>query len=167
MRNSTLVQVKLNGSEYFRKPISATGQLEAQVLYLGGPPLIPVSRVVRQVDFNVPTASNILLGIPRIDPVTATIATTSMYVQPQPLPTTHPEDHFKGIIQDVQISNGSRTMIVEFFPLQVSDLAMPQSFGTVSFDNSTILEGVVSDNTCLSNPCKHNGTCKVTWNDFR
>lgn len=31
VRNSTLVQVKLNGSEYFRKPISATGQLDAQV----------------------------------------------------------------------------------------------------------------------------------------
>ncbi|CAG5034761.1 unnamed protein product [Parnassius apollo] len=38
VRNSTLVQVKLNGTEYFRKSISAARQLDAQVLYLGGPP---------------------------------------------------------------------------------------------------------------------------------
>lgn len=34
-RNLTFVQVKLNGTEYFRKTISATGSLDAQVLYLG------------------------------------------------------------------------------------------------------------------------------------
>lgn len=38
IRNSTLVQVKLNGTEYFRKTLSSTGQLNAQVLYLGAPP---------------------------------------------------------------------------------------------------------------------------------
>lgn len=37
IRNQTLVQVKLNGTEYFRKTLSSTGQLDAQVLYLGGP----------------------------------------------------------------------------------------------------------------------------------
>lgn len=50
-RNVTLVQVKLNHTEYFRKTISATGQLDAQVLYLGG---IPENiRPVRQTDINV------------------------------------------------------------------------------------------------------------------
>lgn len=39
----TLVQVKINGSEYFRKTISASGQLDVQVLYLGGVP--PNARV--------------------------------------------------------------------------------------------------------------------------
>jgi protein crumbs len=37
IRNATLVQVKLNGTEYFRKTLSTTGQLNAQVLYLGAP----------------------------------------------------------------------------------------------------------------------------------
>jgi len=33
--------VKLNGTEFFRKTLSSTGQLDAQVLYLGGPPPVP------------------------------------------------------------------------------------------------------------------------------
>lgn len=32
VRNSTLVQVKLNGTEYFRKSISAAKFIDAQVL---------------------------------------------------------------------------------------------------------------------------------------
>jgi len=43
VRNITLVQVKINGSEYFRKTISASGQLDVQLLYLGGVP--PNARV--------------------------------------------------------------------------------------------------------------------------
>lgn len=43
VRNVTLVQVKINGTEYFRKTISASGQLDVQVLYLGGVP--PNARV--------------------------------------------------------------------------------------------------------------------------
>lgn len=58
-------------------------------------------------------------------------------------------------------------MIVEFFPLKVDELEIPVSFGTVSFDTSTLKEGVVSDDLCRINPCEHNGTCTVTWNDFR
>lgn len=58
-------------------------------------------------------------------------------------------------------------MVVEFFPLQVTDLEMPLPFGTVTFDNNTILEGIISDDSCVNNPCKHNGTCQITWNDFR
>lgn len=38
IRNLTLIQVKLNGTEYFRKTLSLSGQLNAQVLFLGGPP---------------------------------------------------------------------------------------------------------------------------------
>lgn len=58
-------------------------------------------------------------------------------------------------------------MVTEFFPLKVDDLDVPASFGTVMFANDTVLEGVVSDDTCSSNPCQHNGTCEITWNDFR
>jgi len=48
VRNVTLVQVKINGTEYFRKTISATGPLDFNVLYLGGMP--QVGRTIRQVD---------------------------------------------------------------------------------------------------------------------
>jgi protein crumbs len=48
VRNVTLVQVKINGTEYFRKTISATGPLDLTILYLGGMP--QVGRTIRQVD---------------------------------------------------------------------------------------------------------------------
>lgn len=144
-RNVTLVQVKLNGTEYFRKTISATGQLDAQVLYLGGFPKI--IRPVRQTDTNYI----------RMD--TTTSSGSAAIIAPSSV-------SFKGIIQDVQISNGSRRMVVEFFPLNPKDLEIPVSFGNVTFDEKTLKRGIVSDNSCASNPCDHNGTCTVTWNDF-
>lgn len=87
IRNVTLVQVKINGTEYFRKTISASGQLNVTVLYLGGLP--QASRYIRQVDNRQIEVSQA------------------------------PQVNFKGIIQDVQISNGVETMVVEFFPLKV------------------------------------------------
>ncbi|XP_022919866.2 protein crumbs isoform X1 [Onthophagus taurus] len=144
IRNVTLVQVKLNGTEYFRKTISATGHLDAEILYLGGQQ--PNLRSVRQA--TDPNAkSEILPSGP------AAI-------------TAHNEIHFKGIIQDVQISNGSKIMVVEFFPLKVQDLYIPMSFGNVSFDESLVLPGVLSDNKCLLNPCG-DGKCLNTWNDYQ
>lgn len=67
----------------------------------------------------------------------------------------------------LQISNGSRKMVVEFFPLTDDELEISPSFGKVSFDKSTLLEGIVSDDLCRYNPCEHNGTCFNTWNDFK
>ncbi|CAL7947161.1 unnamed protein product [Xylocopa violacea] len=134
IRNVTLVQVKINGTEYFRKTISASGQLNVTVLYLGGLP--QASRYIRQVDNRQIEVSQA------------------------------PQINFKGIIQDVQISNGIDTMVVEFFPLKANDIPTPIQFGNVSFDYYKVLKGVVSDNVCVSNPCNHNGTCHVTWNDF-
>ncbi|XP_067213225.1 protein crumbs-like isoform X1 [Linepithema humile] len=67
-------------------------------------------------------------------------------------------------------SNGTRTMVLEFFPSKTSDIPMLTQFGNVSFDHEKILEGrvliVVSNDVCVSNPCNHNGMCHVTWNDF-
>lgn len=142
IRNVTLVQVKLNGTEYFRKTISATGTLDAQKLILGGH---PQSRPVRQ------TADG---AAPKPDP--APPAATLLGAAP-----------FKGVIQDVQVSNGSSTMVVEFFPLQVEELDIPPRFGRVSFDRDTVLEGVVSDDSCKAEPCKYSGVCVNTWNDYR
>lgn len=122
--------------------------LNAQVLYLGGHQ--NQQRPVRQA----------------LDsPISPTKADVTAATGPAAAPLSM--IHFKGIIQDVQISNGSKNMVVEFFPLKVSDLNIPMSFGTVNFDNSTVLEGVLSDNSCKINPCQHNGTCKNTWNDYR
>lgn len=122
IRNTTLIQVKLNGTEYFRKTISSTGQLDAQVLYLGGPP--PGS-----TSFNN-------------------------------------SDYFKGIIQDVKVSNGSQLMIIELYPLNELELNLSPSFGEVDIQPNSTLMGEVSDDNCRVNPCLHGATCRVTWNDF-
>nr|CAD7398371.1 unnamed protein product [Timema cristinae] len=135
VRNVTLVQVKVNGSEHFRKTISEMGPMDVQVLYLGGEP--PIGRHVRQADNT----------------------TNEMYVSEH--------TNFKGVIQDVQISNGSHIMVVEFFPLKVADVEIPPAFGEVTFEEGKILEGVVSDDACKDSPCHHNATCHVTWNDYR
>lgn len=148
VRNVALVRVKINRMEYFRKTISATGNLDAQVLYLGGQ---PQSRSVRQANEN--------LAAVKVDitPPTASAAITSAINNV----------HFKGIIQDVQISNGTSTMVVEFFPLEASDIEIPLPFGTVMFDKAFVLPGVRSDNSCKVNPCHHNGECQNTWNDYK
>lgn len=140
--------MKINGVEYFRKTISAIGNLDAQVMYLGGQ---PQTRSVRQ------TNENVLPVKTDITPPTASAAITSAVNNV----------NFKGIIQDVQISNGSSTMVVEFFPLEASDIEIPMPFGTVTFDKATVLPGVKSDNSCKVNPCHHNGECQNTWNDYK
>ena len=77
---------------------------------------------------------------------------------------------FKGIIQDVQITNGDKRniRIVELFEQTFeASIApeLPKIVGTAKTHN--ILEGEISDKTCIRNPCKHDGTCHVTWNDYR
>lgn len=129
IRNLTLVQVKINGTEYFRKTLSTTGQLDAEVLYLGG---LPISLL--DTDALTPDEQN--------------------------------KTFFKGIIQDVHVSNGLQSMIVELFPLNDPSLKLPQSFGQVSFDETSILRGEVSDDACRDKPCQHSAICKTTWNDF-
>ncbi|XP_055854363.1 protein crumbs isoform X1 [Episyrphus balteatus] len=131
VRNQTLVQVKLNGTEYFRKTLSSTGQLDAQVLYLGGP------------------------APPAVDNLESNMTKEEV-----------DKLYFKGIIQDVQISNGSHAMIVELYPLNEEDLQLPKPFGEVTIDRNSVLKGAVSDDLCRKKPCQHNAECKNTWNDF-
>lgn len=59
-------------------------------------------------------------------------------------------------------------MVVEFYPLgiQNKDLVVPKSFGTVSFNQNDILQGILSDDSCRSDPCHNGGKCSITWNDF-
>lgn len=121
--------------------------LNAQVLFLGGQPQL---RPVRQATDT--TSSKFELATPTA-PASVTSSLSNV--------------NFKGIIQDVQISNGSSVMVVEFFPISAIDLSIPPPFGNVSFDRSLVLEGVVSDDLCRSDPCNHNGVCVNTWNDYR
>ncbi|OWR48962.1 crumbs [Danaus plexippus plexippus] len=137
VRNSTLVQVKLNGTEYFRKSISAAKQLDAQVLYLGGPPPPPQPPAVAEG------------SSPPTPPVTE---------EPDD------DDYFKGVIQDVQVSNGVNVTVVEFFPLQGA--RVPPPFGDVTLDPLGVLPGEVSDDACASRPCLHDAECRTTWNDY-
>lgn len=85
-----MIQVKINGTEYFRKTISTTGQLDVQVLYLGG---FPSSNPLRR-DLLKPliVMDNIL---PRPNTIERHIRQTSDKFEAIP--------HFKGIIQDVQV----------------------------------------------------------------
>ncbi|XP_049888024.1 protein crumbs [Pectinophora gossypiella] len=145
VRNSTLVQVKLNGTEYFRKSISAAKQLDAQVLYLGGPPPAP---------------------LPPVEPAAAALSTST--VAPASTTPREPDDadYFKGVIQDVQVSNGVNVTVVQFFPLEAAGLELPPPFGRVSLEPAGVLRGVVSDDACASRPCHHNASCHLTWNDY-
>ncbi|KAG9477942.1 hypothetical protein GDO78_013110, partial [Eleutherodactylus coqui] len=64
--------------------------------------------------------------------------------------------YFKGCLQDVRI-NGHR---LEFSSFNSKD----DDAYVVSASNVT--RNCVSDDVCQSSPCKNNGTCTVTWNDF-
>lgn len=134
IRNLTLVQVKINGTEYFRKTLSSIGPLDAETLYLGGPPLSP---------YQSNDDSDFDMSKDDMD-----------------------KAYFKGIIQDVQVSNGSQSLIVEMFPLEDTNLKLPRKLGRVIFDEYSILKGEVSDDLCRQQPCQHSSICKNTWNDF-
>ncbi|CAJ0968186.1 unnamed protein product [Ranitomeya imitator] len=64
--------------------------------------------------------------------------------------------YFKGCLQDVRIKEKR----LEFFSLDSEDEAVyPASISNVRMN-------CVSDDVCQSSPCKNNGICTVTWNDF-
>ena len=74
--------------------------------------------------------------------------------------------YFKGVIQDVQLSNGRlKTKIVKLFELDFAeDVNVAESLGDVTA--LEIKQGVVSDDTCRINPCENDGECRVTWNAY-
>ncbi|XP_071747876.1 protein crumbs isoform X2 [Lepeophtheirus salmonis] len=73
---------------------------------------------------------------------------------------------FKGIIQDIQISDGkNKKKIVELFDFKFTEIVnRPPSIGDVRLID--VMEGIVSDDTCKENPCENGGICQVTWNDY-
>ncbi|XP_077325020.1 protein crumbs homolog 1-like isoform X1 [Lithobates pipiens] len=63
--------------------------------------------------------------------------------------------YFKGCLQDVRINDNR----LEMFPMDNENFA---SIPTIS----NVTKDCVSDDTCKSHPCKNDGTCAVTWNEF-
>uniref|UniRef100_A0A8C6ZXT3 CRUM1 protein n=1 Tax=Nothoprocta perdicaria TaxID=30464 RepID=A0A8C6ZXT3_NOTPE len=78
----------------------------------------------------------------------------------------HPDPHsthswggyFKGCLQDVQLNN----LEVQFF--QAENYSLPLELNRA--ENTSLVNGCISDDTCKSEPCQNGGTCIVTWNDF-
>lgn len=119
------------------------GSLDAQVLYLGGIPDDPSSR---NSDGTL-SRSKRQLGVSNFT-------------------TTVTRPHFKGTLQDIRLSNGTETRLIQPFPLQnITDNVLPGE-DLDDVQNHNVLEGTVSDNTCDDQPCRNGATCSVTWNDF-
>jgi hypothetical protein len=96
----------------------------------------------------------------------AAAAVTSLFDDAAAQTTSGP-NFFKGVIQDVQLSNGANVKrIVKLFELDFAEkVDVELSLGRVTA--VAIKKGVVSDNTCRTNPCQNDGICHITWNDYR
>jgi hypothetical protein len=67
----------------------------------------------------------------------------------------------------IRSKSSNITRIVEIFPLdKPSRNELPYSLGTVERSND-VLQGVVSDNSCGTDPCFNDGNYTITWNDFQ
>ncbi|NXE46438.1 CRUM1 protein, partial [Casuarius casuarius] len=78
---------------------------------------------------------------------------------PNPDSTDKWGGYFKGCLQDVQLN----THEVQF--IQAENYSLPQELNRVQ--NTNLVNGCISDDTCKSEPCQNGGRCIVTWNDFR
>ncbi|NXA34822.1 CRUM1 protein, partial [Eudromia elegans] len=77
---------------------------------------------------------------------------------PDPDSTGNWGGYFKGCLQDVQLNN----LEVHFF--QAENYSLPQEVNRAQ--NTSLVNGCISDDTCKSEPCQNGGICIVTWNDF-
>ncbi|XP_071550303.1 protein crumbs isoform X2 [Panulirus ornatus] len=134
-RINSELEVNVDHKLVLNTTLSYSGDLIAQVLYLGGVPEDTAGRVKRQ------------LGVSNFT-------------------TTVTRPHFKGTLQDIRLSNGSETRLVQPFPLEnVSNVILPGE-NLQGVENHNVLEGTVSDDTCTPDPCENGATCSITWNDF-
>ncbi|KAF2366724.1 EGF-like calcium-binding domain [Trinorchestia longiramus] len=131
--------------------IERTTEMPDRRVILPGNPLTTPLGESREISF--PTSST----------APATVGVTSSTTE---APTGR--DHFKGVLQDIRVSNGSVIRLVQPFALHViegEEFKLPgASFDVVDLVN--VLEGTVSDAACDSNPCQNGATCNVTWNDY-
>ncbi|XP_076046639.1 cell polarity complex component crumbs isoform X2 [Oratosquilla oratoria] len=142
------LQVSIDNKIHFSEVIEQQGVLHAHVLYLGGLPQNSSFRYRRELD-DIWSRVKRQLGVSNV---------TANVIRP----------NFKGILQDVRLSNGTETRLVQTFPLNAFGNETYELPGTVL--NSTVmhnvLEGEVSDDTCTPDPCENGATCNITWNDF-
>ncbi|KAM8934213.1 protein crumbs homolog 2 [Pelodytes ibericus] len=66
--------------------------------------------------------------------------------------------YFKGCLQDVRL-NSHR---LEFFKPEIEGVDGTSYLG----NNNNVTRDCVSDDACEAHPCKNEGACTVTWNDF-
>ncbi|KAE8583490.1 hypothetical protein XENTR_v10020541 [Xenopus tropicalis] len=66
--------------------------------------------------------------------------------------------YFKGCVQDLRINNDH----LEFFHPEHINVQETLYFG----NNTNVTENCISDDVCHQGPCRNEGNCSVTWNDF-
>nr|XP_033817057.1 protein crumbs homolog 2 isoform X1 [Geotrypetes seraphini] len=95
-------------------------------------------------------------------PSVTLVAGYSIYIGGLPYGSTMNEwgDYFKGCLKDMRLNHHQ----MEFFPLQMTNYSLPQE--AYVGQTSNITQHCLSDDTCNSKPCKNQGMCNVTWNDF-
>lgn len=115
MRNSTLVQFRINNTEYFKNTIGASDHLNVDVLYLGGMPkqsvyynhkydeegystgVHPLSRMRRQIES---------------PPISRIEVAPDIRMKSDPTKSESAFADFKGIIQDVQVNSYLRLLFI-------------------------------------------------------
>lgn len=108
IRNVTLVQVKINGTEYFRKTIGSSAPLDAQVLYLGGFPVQANENESLTADTVLIDALKNVKDPPLNNKIDVT--TNARYTR-QTADKFENIPNFKGIIQDVQVCINSSNSV--------------------------------------------------------
>ncbi|KAG6462763.1 hypothetical protein O3G_MSEX013446 [Manduca sexta] len=164
VRNSTLVQVKLNGTEYFRKSISGAKQLDAEVLYLGGPP-----PVLQGPETAALVAAGSAPSLPSpAAPVSVPAGTALSPLSPLPPSPSAPAAPAAAPATLAPALPQAITSTPPTTPATVDDQP----------DNSTYFKGVIQDvqlphaRSCAHRPCIH-GSCTdtdpdpVTGNPFK
>ncbi|XP_042205015.1 protein crumbs-like [Homarus americanus] len=151
--------------------------ISSLVLIDGDPHLLHVKRINNDLEVNVDNELVLNATLTYGGDLTAQVLylggvpeTTSGRVKRQlgvtNFTATVTRPHFKGTLQDIRLSNGSETRLVQPFPLQnVSAVVLPGE-NLQELDIINVLEGTVSDDTCTPDPCKNGASCSVTWNDF-
>ncbi|XP_029467630.1 LOW QUALITY PROTEIN: protein crumbs homolog 2 [Rhinatrema bivittatum] len=101
------------------------------------------------------------LELGQLTPITL-VAGYNIYIGGLPLGSSLDEwgGCFKGCLQDMRL-NVHR---MEFFPSSDYNYSLPQEAYVGQMRNIT--QNCLSDDTCNPDPCKNEGTCIVTWNDF-
>ncbi|XP_064457665.1 protein crumbs-like [Ornithodoros turicata] len=73
--------------------------------------------------------------------------------------------HFKGVLQDFRMS-GRHVNLLTDIGNATDDAMYSGPEVAVPVESHDVLNGIQSDNDCLSGPCMNGGTCKDLWNKY-